>query len=612
MCGIVGYLGNRKALPVLTEGLFRLEYRGYDSCGLAVFDQKSGNLFFEKSTKRLKDFFHEMGRDIDGQVGISHTRWATHGGVTEANAHPHSDCQQDIFVVHNGIIENFLELKSVLEKKGHTFKSETDTEVIPHLIEEFISQGLEYKDAVLKALNTIKGSFALVIFNKQMPDLLIGVRFASPLVLGFKDKEFILASDPTPISFLTKNVVFLNDGEVVFVSKDSYEIRLFSNGQPVSPKISKIDWEIVEASRGNYQDFMSKEIHEEADAVRNTLRGRCLIDKGLVKLAGLEEQRERLRAVDNIVIAACGTASYAGMVAQYFFEEYSGIPTRVEVASELRYRKPLYNDKSLLIAVSQSGETADTLEAVKEAKNKGILTLGVVNVPGSTISRTVDAGVYTYAGSEQAVASTKAFVSQITALALVSVFLGRQRQMSLITGRRILQELSLIPGKISSIFDQEQKIRTAAEKFARYKNFLYLGRKYNWPIALEGALKLKEISYVHAEAYPAGEMKHGPIALIDENFPSFVIAPKDSVYEKVVSNIQEIKARRGKVIALTTEANRELTGMVDELLFIPKTLEMLTPLLTTVPLHLFAYYVADKLKRDIDRPRNLAKSVTVE
>lgn len=612
MCGIVGYSGRRKALPILAEGLLRLEYRGYDSCGLAIFDQASGVLFFKKSTKRLKDFFREVGESVVGRIGIAHTRWATHGGVTVANAHPHSDCRENIFVVHNGIIENFSELKTVLKKKGHVFRSETDTEVIPHLIEEFVSRGFAYKDAVLKTLNVIKGSFALAIFNTQVPDELIGVRFASPLVLGFENDEFILASDPTPVSLLTQNIVFLNDGEVVFINNEGYEISSFSDGRIIDPRISKIDWEVSEASHEGYRDFTLKEIHEEADAVRNALRGRCLINKGLVRLSGLEEKKERLREIDNIIIAACGTASYAGLVSQYFFEEYSGIPTKVEVASELRYRKPLYNNKSLLIAVSQSGETADTLEAVKEAKNKGVLTLGVINVPGSTISRTVDAGVYTYAGSEQAVASTKAFVSQLSALVLISVFLGRQRQMSLVMGRRILQELALIPEKISSIFNQEDKIKKVAEKFARYENFLYLGRKYNWPIALEGALKLKEISYLHAEAYPAGEMKHGPIALIDENFPSVVVVPKDSVYEKVISNIQEIKARRGKVIALTTQANRELAGLADEVLFVPKTLEMLTPLLTTVPLHLFAYYVALKLKRDIDRPRNLAKSVTVE
>ncbi|MDP2927044.1 MAG: glutamine--fructose-6-phosphate transaminase (isomerizing) [bacterium] len=611
MCGIIGYIGSKRALPIVIEGLKRLEYRGYDSIGVLVYDQDKKEVYLEKQPGRIQEFVKTAQLDKEGSLAIGHTRWATHGGVTKVNAHPHWDCAKKIFVVHNGIIENFQVIKNSLVEKGHKFRSETDTEVIPHLIEEFLKQGLEYKEAVRQSLKIVKGSFALLIFNSDYPQLLVGARFSGPLILGVGDNEFIFASDPTPISLITKNVIYLDDGEVVFVDKGSYTIESFL-GHEVAAKKGVIDFEIKEADKGDFPDFMIKEIFEEPLALENTLRGRLILQEGRTKLGGLEMIEERLRQIEKVVMVACGTASYAALVGEYFFEEYAEITTEVDLASEFRYRKPIINDKTLVVAVSQSGETADTLAAVKEAKEKGALTLGIVNVVGSTIARTVDAGIYSHAGSEFAVASTKAFTTQIADLVLLMIFLARERKMSLVAGKEILGELLELPEKMRSILLQSDKIRILAEKYSAYKNFLYLGRKYNFPVALEGALKLKEVSYIHAEACPAGEMKHGPIALIDENFPSLVLAPKDSVYEKTISNVQEIKARKGKVIAVTTIGNQELERLVDDVIYIPQTLEMLTPLLSVIPLHLFAYYLAKKLGRDVDRPRNLAKSVTVE
>ena len=650
MCGIIGYIGSKRALPIVIKALERLEYRGYDSIGVLVYDQDKKIVYLEKQPGRIQEFVKTAQLDKEGNLAIGHTRWATHGGVTKANAHPHWDCANKIFVVHNGIIENFQVIKNSLVEKGHKFRSETDTEVIPHLIEEFLKRGLEYKEAVGQSLKIVKGSFALLIFNSDYPQLLVGARFSGPLILGVGDNEFIFASDPTPISLIAKNVIYLDDGEVVFVDKGgseakaSYTIESFL-GHEVAVKKGVIDFEIKEADKGDFTDFMIKEIFEEPLALGNTLRGRLILQEGRTKLGGLEMIEEKLRQIEKVVMVACGTASYAALVGEYFFEEYAEITTEVDLASEFRYRKPIINDKTLVVAISQSGETADTLAAVKEAKEKGALTIGVVNVVGSTIARTVDAGIYSHAGSEFAVASTKAFTTQIADLVLLMIFLARdyseydisgnsaryseydisgnsarynperkskERKMSLVMGRRILEELNQIPKKMRVVFEDAEKIKALAEKYARCKNFLYLGRKYNFPVALEGALKLKEVSYIHAEACPAGEMKHGPIALIDENFPSLVLAPEDSVYEKTVSNIQEIKARKGKVIAVTTAGNQDLEKLVDDVIYIPKTLEMLTPLLSVIPLHLFAYYLAKKLGRDVDRPRNLAKSVTVE
>jgi glucosamine--fructose-6-phosphate aminotransferase (isomerizing) len=620
MCGIVGYIGEQKALPILLEGLKRLEYRGYDSVGVLVYDQEQKTIYLEKQPGRIQEFLKIVKTDTKGSLGIGHTRWATHGGVTKENVHPHADCNQKIFVVHNGIIENFQAIRDTLIQKGHRFSSQTDTEVVPHLIEEHVKEGLSYEAAVMQALKDIKGSFALLIFNRDYPDQICGTRFSSPLVLGTNDKEFIFASDSTPISLLTKNVLYLNDGDVAFVTKEGYRLQSFLT-EKAEGKTGVIDFAVTESDKGNFPDYMLKEIFEGPQALENTLRGRLIPSEGKVKLGGLEPLEQRLREVNRIILVACGTASYAALAAEYFFEEYAEIPTEVDLGSEFRYRKPIIDNQTLFVAISQSGETADTLAAIKEAKTKGALTLGIVNVVGSTIARTVDAGIYSHAGPELAVASTKAFTTQIADLALLMIFLARdynperkskERKMSLVSGKEILGELLELPEKMRAVLRESDSIKKVAEKYAGYKNFLYLGRKYNFPIALEGALKLKEVSYVHAEGAASGEMKHGPIALIDENFPSVVIAPQDSVYEKSISNIQEIKARNGKVIAVTTEGNREMEKLADDVFYVPKTLEMLTPILTVIPLHLFAYYLAKGLGRDVDRPRNLAKSVTVE
>ncbi|MBI4359034.1 MAG: glutamine--fructose-6-phosphate transaminase (isomerizing) [Candidatus Nealsonbacteria bacterium] len=611
MCGIVGYIGPKRALPIVIDGLKRLEYRGYDSIGVLAYDQEKKEIYLEKQPGRVQEFIKTAQLDKKGGLAIGHTRWATHGLVTRENSHPHGDCQKKIFVVHNGIIENFQELKDALLKKGHVFVSQTDTEVVPHLIEERQKQGLPYREAIMQTLKDVRGSFALLIFNKEEPDLLVGTRFSSPLILGTNDQEFIFASDPTPIGLVTKNVLYLNDGDVAFVSEKGYELKSFLS-EKVEAKRGVIDFTAGEADKGNFPDFMLKEIFEEPLALENTLRGRLLINEGKAKLGGLEPLEPRLREVNRVILVACGTASYAALAAEYFFEEYAEIPTEVDLGSEFRYRKPIIDNQTLFVAISQSGETADTLAAIKEAKTKGALTLGIVNVVGSTIARQVGAGIYSHAGPELAVASTKAFTTQIADLVLLMLFLARERKMSLVAGQEIMNELRKLPEKMRSVLLQADKIKALAEKYSVYKNFFYLGRKYGFPMALEGSLKLKECAYIHSEAYPSGEMKHGPIAIVDEDFPSIVLAPQDSVYEKVVSNIQEIKARKGKVIAVTTAGNQDLEKLVDDVIYIPQTLELLTPLLAIVPLHLFAYYLAKKLGRDVDRPRNLAKSVTVE
>ncbi|MDP3093400.1 MAG: glutamine--fructose-6-phosphate transaminase (isomerizing) [bacterium] len=612
MCGIVGYIGKKQALPIIIKGLENLEYRGYDSVGILIYDENKKETYVEKSPGRIKDFIRIIKPDAEGSLGIGHSRWATHGEVNKENSHPHWDCAKKIFVVHNGIIENFETIKSLLIEKGHVFASETDTEVFPHLIEELMKEGLVYEDAVMKALRQVKGSFAFLIFNRDYPELMIASRFSSPLILGTGKEEFIVASDQTPIASLTKEVVYLNDGDVAFVKRDGFKLKSFLR-EGTKAENGIIDFVAAETEKGSFDDYMIKEIFEEAKAVENTLRGRLLLEQGTARLGGLEGILEKLKDIDNILICGCGTAFYAAKLSEYFFEEYAGIPTKADLASELRYRKPVMTQKTLLLAVSQSGETADTLSVVKEAKDRGILTLGIVNVVGSSIARMVTAGIYSHAGPELAVASTKAFLAQITDLILLMVLMARQRKMPQDLGKEILEELNEIPKKIEKIIlDCAPTIEDLAAKCLSYKNFLYLGRKYSFPIALEGALKLKEISYAHAEGLAAGETKHGPIALIDENFLTVAIAPQDSVYVKTASNLEEIKARRGRIIAVTTEGNRKMERLAQDVVYVPKTLELLTPLLTIVPLHLFAYYFAKKLGRDVDRPRNLAKSVTVE
>jgi len=609
MCGIIGYIGKKEALPIIAEGLKRLEYRGYDSAGIVIVEENNIS-YIVKTKGKIKDLEEKLkSKKIQGTFGIGHTRWATHGEPLDINAHPHFDCKKEIFVVHNGIIENYLELKTQLQQEGHKFISETDTEVLPHLIEKCFQGNLE--EAVRLALREIVGAYAIAVISSKDPEKIVFARQSSPLIVGLGDKENFVASDVPAILGYTKRVIYLDDGEMGVITKNDFRIFTLDN-QFVSKRSHYIKWSLSQAEKRGFDHFMLKEITEQPDAIQNAIRGRIMLEEGMVKFGGLESVMDKLKNIDRLIITAMGTALLAGKVGEYMLEEYAQIPVEVENASELRYKKPVLRKNDVLLAISQSGETADTLFAVKEAKRKGVLTLGIINVVGSSIAREVEAGVYNHAGPEIGVAATKSFVSQLTILALLTVFLGRQREMSLVMGRRILRELLKIPGLAKKILAQKDQIKKIAKKYQNYKNFLFLGRKYNYPIALEGALKLKEITYIHAEGYPAGEMKHGPIAMIDENFPSVVIAPKDSVYEKMVSNIQEIKARKGKVLAITTEGNKEMEGLADDCIYIPKTLEMLTPILSVIPLQLFAYYIAVLKGLDPDKPRNLAKSVTVE
>lgn len=608
MCGIVGYIGKKNVENTLLESLKRLEYRGYDSSGIAVLGDEK--IISEKAVGKIVNLEEKLrGKSFKGAVGISHTRWATHGKPTEKNAHPHLSCDGNIAIVHNGIIENYQALKDDLKKKGHKFVSETDSEVIAHLVEDFYKGDL--RDAVLKTVKCVEGTYGIAVISKNNPDEIIAARKGSPLVLGIGSGENFVASDVSAILGHTKQVVYLNDGEIAKVWRDNFEITDTEN-QSIKCEINEIEWSLEESQKGGHDHFMMKEIMEQPEVIVNSTRGRIIVEDGDVKLGGLESVKEELRKIEKIIIVACGTARYAGLIGEYMFEEYAEIPTEVEYASEFRYRKPIVDEKTAVIAVSQSGETADTLAAIREAKRKGALTLGIVNTVGSTIARETDAGVYNHAGPEIAVASTKAFTSQVTVLALMTVMLGRERKMSLVTGKRIVEEISELPKKVDKILKQKEQIEKLAKKYAKYDNFMYLGRKYCFPLAEEGALKLKEISYVNAVGLASGEMKHGSIALIDENFPVFAIAPKDSVYEKGISNIEEIKARNGKIIVLTNEGNKDIERLTDDCIYIPKTLEMLTPILAVAPLQLFAYYVSLSRGLDVDKPRNLAKSVTVE
>ena len=613
MCGIVGYIGKQKALPILLDGIKNLEYRGYDSAGFAVC-AKSGRVASEKAVGRVAALEEKIaGKEFSGTVGIAHSRWATHGGVTEENAHPHTDCAKNIWLVHNGIIENHQELRRDLAKTGHRFSSETDTEVLVHLMEEFQikNPGLAFEEAVRLALLTVRGTYGLAAIDTRDLGKLVAARNFSPLLLGVGKGEYFIASDASAVLKHTAQVIYLDDGEMAVVSRDGHAIYdLRRNRQKKEPQ--RLEWSYEEAQKQGFPHFMLKEIFEEPDAIENSIRGRLLSDGGRAKLGGFDAVLDILKNARRILISACGTAYFAGRVGEYMLEEYAGIPVEVDFASEFRYRKPVFRGGDLFLAISQSGETADTLAALREAKEKGVPTIGIVNVVGSTLSRDTIAGVYQHIGPEIGVASTKAFTSHVAILALLTMLLGRQREMSVATGERIAGELKKIPALMRKIIAQNELIKALAEKYQRYHNFFFLGRKYNLPVAFEGALKLKEISYVHAEGYGAGEMKHGPIAMIDESFPSIFIAPQDSVYEKMVSNIEEVKARRGPVIAIATEGDEEIGKLADDVIYIPKTLEMLTPLLSVVPLQLFAYYFGVLCGHDVDKPRNLAKSVTVE
>ncbi|MBI2415447.1 MAG: glutamine--fructose-6-phosphate transaminase (isomerizing) [Candidatus Kerfeldbacteria bacterium] len=611
MCGIIGYIGKQPATPIIMDGLKRMEYRGYDSAGLAVIvnDQR---IECRKKMGKLANLQAELAKyDLPGSVGIGHTRWATHGEPNDINAHPHHDCQEEIYLNHNGIIENYYEIKAALEQQGHTFYSATDTEVLAHLIEQH-HKTLNFEEAFLAALNEVIGTYGVVAISNKEPEKILAARLGSPMILGIVgDGEYIVASDVAAIMQHTRQVIYLEDREVCVLTPQGYTIKDLQ-AKKIDHAVNEVDWDVSQAQKQGYPHFMLKEIMEQPRVVLDCLRGRVKIEEGLAHLRGLHEYSERLQQCNRMIIVGMGTALHAAMVGEYMIEEYAELPVEIESAAEFRYRKPILDDRTVVVAVSQSGETADTIAAVREAKLKGALVLGIVNVVGSTMAREVHAGAYTHAGPEIGVASTKAFTAQLTVLALITLFLGRQRDLSLVMGQRIAKELLEMPHKMQQILDQADTIAGLAKQYGAYHDFFFIGRKYNFPMALEGALKLKEISYIHAEGYGAGDMKHGPIALIDDQFPTVAIAPQDSVYQKTVSNIQEIKARQGKVIAIVTTGDTILPKVADTVIAIPKTLEMLTPILAAVPLQLLAYHIADQLKRDIDQPRNLAKSVTVE
>ncbi len=611
MCGIVGYVGDRAAVPLLLEGLRRLEYRGYDSAGVTV--QVNGHLETRKAVGKISELekLLENGRRPEGTVGIAHTRWATHGSPTMLNAHPHTDCHGSIALVHNGIIENATTLRQQLESLGHTFRSETDTEVLAHLIEEAFNGNLE--EAVRAALRQVEGAYGLAIMSSDDPNKIVVARHGSPLLLGIGENgEYYVASDVAAVLAQTRQVVYLDDGDVAVLTPAGYRtMRL--RGEEVTKEIKHVSWDLDAIEKGGHEHFMLKEIFEQPETLRNVMRGRILEADGTVKFGGLNLSDEELLAFENVTVTACGTSWHAGLIGEYMLEEVARLPVDVEYASEFRYRSPVVDEKTLVLAISQSGETADTLAAMREAKERGSKVLGIVNVVGSSIAREAGGGIYLHAGPEIGVASTKAFTSQVVALALFAVRMGRLRgKLTAEQGRAILKELQALPDKVEQVLELNDAIRELARIYKDASNFLYLGRGYNFPTALEGALKLKEISYIHAEGLPAAEMKHGPIALIDENMPVVIAAPNDAVYQKVLSNVQEVKARGGRIIAVVTDGNGDLRGLVDHVIPVPPTIDMLTPVLTTIPLQLLAYHVAVLRGCSVDMPRNLAKSVTVE
>jgi glucosamine--fructose-6-phosphate aminotransferase (isomerizing) len=608
MCGIIGYIGGKEAVPFLLEGLRRMEYRGYDSAGVAVFD--GTKLQIRRAAGKIAKIEATLMADpAHGMTGIGHTRWATHGPPTERNAHPHRSADETIAVVHNGIIENSTVLKATLQDLGYEFRSDTDTEVIAHLIQELYDGSLE--EAVIEALRKLEGTYGIAVVSSRDPGKIVAARKGSPLLIGLGEGENFLASDASAILAHTRQVVYLNDGDVAVIERDKYRV-IDIDATPQPRKVDRINWDLAEIERGGYAHFMLKEIFEQPQTIENAMRGRLILEDGTAKLGGLNLTHEELMKIDNIIITACGTSWHSGLIGELMLEDLARIPTETEYASEFRYRNPIVNERSLCIVMSQSGETADTLAAMREAKRRGAKTLGFVNVVGSTIAREDDGGVYLHAGPEIGVASTKAFTSQVVALALFTLKMARKRDLSVTRGIEIAKALHELPDQIRTVLANAQVVEDIAEEFKRAANFLYLGRGYNFPAALEGALKLKEISYIHAEGYPAAEMKHGPIALIDEMMPVVFIAPHDSVFEKIVSNIQEVKARKGKTIVITSREEPSLKGLIDYEIRIPETIDMLMPILASVPLQLLAYYIAVKRGSNVDQPRNLAKSVTVE
>jgi len=611
MCGIVGYIGFRDAYPIIIKGLHRLEYRGYDSAGISLFDK--GLRVYKKAGKvsDLENFVKNV--NLGGTMGMGHTRWATHGAPSDRNSHPHSSGNRKLTIIHNGIIENYGPIKETLVNKGHVFKSDTDTEVLIHLVEDIQNEtGFDLREAVRVALTKVIGAYAIVIMSEDEPDLLIAARKGSPMVIGVGEGEYFIASDATPIVEYTKNVIYLNDNEVAYISREGLLVKTIDN-KVHTPYIQELDLKLEMLEKGGYDHFMLKEIYEQPRSIRDCMRGRIYPQQGKVQLGGIKEYTGKLKNIDRIIIVACGTSWHAGLVGEYLIEEYARVPVEVEYASEFRYRNPIITEKDLVIAISQSGETADTMAAIELAKEKGATIFGICNVVGASIPRTTHAGVYTHAGPEIGVASTKAFTAQVTVLTLMAFYIAQQRgtitQSKLV---ELLTELNAIPELVEKALKANDHIKEIAWQFKDSANCLFLGRGSSFPVALEGALKLKEISYIHAEGYPAAEMKHGPIALIDEEMPVVFIATKDSSYEKVISNIQEVKARKGHVIAIVTEGDTEVKGMADYVIEIPQTDEAFVPLLATIPLQLMAYHIAVMRGCNVDQPRNLAKSVTVE
>ncbi len=615
MCGIVGYIGNRDAYPIIMNGLKRLEYRGYDSAGIALYDGETIQLC--KTKGKVVDLEASVEKEISktGKLGIGHTRWATHGIPNDINSHPHFSNSGDLVIIHNGIIENYATIKKELINRGYIFNSDTDTEVLVNLIEDVKKkENVKLGKAVQIALNQVVGAYAIAIFDKKKPDEIIVAKLGSPLAIGIGDDEFFVASDASPFIEFTNNAIYLEDEEMAIIRKDrDIEIRKIKDDSIVAPYVQELQLNLEQIEKGGYDHFMLKEIFEQPSVIKDTYRGRLLADKGIIKLGGLEDYIEKFTNADRIIIVACGTSWHAGLVAEYIFEDWARIPVEVEYASEFRYRNPVITEKDVVIAISQSGETADTLAAIKLAKEKGAFVYGICNVVGSTISRATHSGTYTHAGPEIGVASTKAFTTQITVLTMIALKLARIKgTISQSDYMLHLRELDLIPENVAKALKKNKEIEEIAAVFKDATNFLYLGRGYNFPVALEGALKLKEISYIHAEGYPAAEMKHGPIALIDEQMPIVVIAVNSNHYEKVVSNIQEIKSRKGKIIAVVTEGDTVVREMADYIMEVPNTPETLSPLVTTIPLQLLSYHIALMLDRNVDQPRNLAKAVTVE
>jgi glutamine---fructose-6-phosphate transaminase (isomerizing) len=613
MCGIVGYIGSKEAYPILVKGLHRLEYRGYDSAGIALLNKK---LNVYKCKGKVSDLEkHVAKKDIGGTIGIGHTRWATHGAPNDANAHPHFSQTKKLVIIHNGIIENYAPLKKELQKRGHKFLSDTDTEVLIHLIEDvYVNESVELAEAVRQALNEVIGAYAIVVMSKDNPDELIVAKKSSPLVIGIGKNEYYIASDATPIVEYTKNVVYLEDDEVAVVPRNGkLEIKSILKNKKKTPYIQELELKLEALEKGGFPHFMLKEIYEQPRSIQDSMRGRLVAKSGKVNLGGIKDYEQKIANAKRIIFVACGTSWHAGLVGEYLFEDLARIPVEVEYASEFRYRNPIIGEEDVVIAISQSGETADTLAALELAKSKGATIIGICNVVGSSIARITHAGTYTHAGPEIGVASTKAFTAQISLLTLMALRIAHKRgSLAMARYQQLLSELDQIPSKIEKVLKKNEEVKKIAKKFKDVHHFLYLGRGYSFPVALEGALKLKEISYIHAEGYPAAEMKHGPIALIDENMPVVVIATKGSSYEKVASNIQEVKARKGKIIAIVTEGDKHVKEYADHVIEIPETDEILVPLISVVPLQLLAYHIAVMRGCNVDQPRNLAKSVTVE